>query len=140
MRDSKFLSDPFMPFNSSSSFSILPCCCSAAETSSIARTEVVPARAVWFARKMPNSVAVPLCTASPLVVGQAHKIVDFLLGLLASVTISLLKLADELLSVALDLVDVVLRQLSPPASDVSSYLKPFAFENILVHRIPPLVL
>lgn len=63
--------------------------------------------------------------------------VEVALDLCTGPTRALLNLADEHIVVALDLVEVIVRQLAPLTLDFSSNLPPLASEFILVHRITP---
>jgi len=100
------------------------------------RKKVIP-----FARELPNGGSSPPfsalhpsgSTAAALVIGHSQEIRDFLFSLFAAVSIAFLQPADKLLGVTLDLVDIVVGHLSPPAPDVTFHLKPFAFKNVFIH-------
>src|SRR2546422_729676 len=94
-----------------------------------------PPNRMFYTYPSSDSIARPPCRLQwpslrdsfAFVVGHAQKIVQFLLGLLTAVAVSFLQFSDELFDVALDLVDIVIGHFSPPVSDVSLHLKPFAF-------------
>src|SRR5215467_14090094 len=57
----------------------------------------------------------------------------FRFRLVARVAVSLLEQTEDLLGSALDLVEVVVRELAPLLLDLALHLGPLAFQHVLVH-------
>src|SRR5262245_823610 len=67
-----------------------------------------------------------------------EEIVHLTLGLFASHAVALLDLANELITLAFDDVEVVVRQLAPLLLHLAAILLPIALHLVAVHDHPPL--
>src|SRR5262249_6504517 len=72
-----------------------------------------------------------------LEVAVPDKLVGFFLGPVFRVAVPLLKLADELILLPADLVDLVVGEGAPPFTNLPLDLLPLAFEGVPVHHNPP---
>src|SRR5262249_42459189 len=58
------------------------------------------------------------------------------LSFFAAKAVPLLQLTGEFLGVTLNLVHIIICQVAPPVTNVSSYLKPLALKDLFIHSIP----
>jgi hypothetical protein len=68
----------------------------------------------------------------------SQEVVHLPFGLVALDTVSLLNLADELFGPTLNLVEVVIGELSPLFANATLDLRPLAFQCVFVHYGPPI--
>src|SRR6266481_5764280 len=60
---------------------------------------------------------------------------NFLLGLLASISVSLLDQTDQLVLLTADPVDIVIGEFAPPRFELAAHLLPLSCQDVLVHGI-----
>jgi hypothetical protein len=64
---------------------------------------------------------------------SVEEIVHFLSGPFFLPTVPFLNTSDEFLSVAADLIEIIVGQLTPPGFDFAFQLMPLPFQHILIH-------
>src|SRR5688572_6510407 len=69
------------------------------------------------------------------VIGE--KAIHFLPRFFLAATVPFLELAGQDLGIALNLIEVVVRELAPLAANLPLQLEPFSLERIRVHVMPP---
>src|SRR6478735_799602 len=68
-----------------------------------------------------------------LAIGIVFKVTELFFRLVFRVPVTLLKLADELLALSGDLVEVVVGQFAPLRLDFALHLMPLALQRVCVH-------
>src|SRR5881396_1224406 len=88
------------------------------------------------ARPRPAHVLLPSRVALGVVLLEA--LLDLALGLLTRPAVALLKRAGELVHGAVDLVQIVVAESTPPLLDLTAHLLPLARQDVLIHScVPP---
>jgi hypothetical protein len=68
------------------------------------------------------------------------EVLDFAIAFLSGLAVSLLDLAEQLVTLAGDDIDIIVRQLPPLFANLSLELYPIAFDRLLIHDLPPRLL
>src|SRR3972149_9206361 len=102
-----------------------------------ARTLVFRSCSLLLPRVVPGRPRVALVEAATTTEPLLHDAPVLLLGLLLRVAVALLQQADQALGLALDSVEVVVRELAPLLLDEAPQLPPLALQDVLVHHGPP---
>src|SRR5690606_17262081 len=70
-------------------------------------------------------------------VQAAGPVIDLALGLIPTLAVALLDASDQLVALAGDDFQIVIRQLAPPLADLAHHLFPVSLDAIPVHRLSP---
>src|SRR5262245_375565 len=91
-----------------------------------------------YGRGVPAEIRPPVAPSSRRV-ELTHPAVHLGLGILLGPAVSLLQLADELIPLSGDDVEVVVGELAPPLLHLAAHLLPLAFQDVGVHPQPSCV-